>query len=92
MDLLDTRDGERFERLARIARKLFRVPVAFISLPDYNRDWLLASHGYDMREMPRDVSLCGHAILQRGPFFVNDAHLDERFHDNPLVTGNPYIR
>ncbi|EOL9024113.1 GGDEF domain-containing protein [Cronobacter sakazakii] len=92
MDLLDTRDDERFERLARIARKLFSVPVAFISLLDHNRQWLLASQGFDIRETPRDVSFCGHAILQRGPFIVNDTRLDERFHDNPLVTGKPHIR
>ncbi|EOV9619292.1 sensor domain-containing diguanylate cyclase [Cronobacter dublinensis] len=92
MDLLDTRDDERFERLTRVAKKLFQVPVALISLLDRDRQWLLACQGLNTRETTRDVSFCGHAILQEGPFIVNDARLDERFHDNPLVTGEPFIR
>lgn len=90
-DLLDTRDDERFERLTRLAKKLFKVPVALISLIDRDRQWLLACQGLEVRETPRNVSFCGHAILQEGSFIVKDARCDERFHDNPLVTGEPYI-
>lgn len=92
MDLLDTRDDERFERLTRLAKKLFQVPIALISLLDRDRQWLLACQGLNERETSRNVSFCGHAILQKGPFIVNDARQDERFYDNPLVTGEPYIR
>lgn len=92
IDLLDTRDDERFERLTRIGKKLFHVPIALISLLDRDRQWLLACQGLNTRETTRDVSFCGHAIMQEGPFIVKDARLDERFHDNPLVTGEPFIR
>ncbi|WP_428944716.1 diguanylate cyclase domain-containing protein [Pantoea sp. FN060301] len=92
IDLLDTKDDERFERLTRIGKKLFNVPVALISLLDRDRQWLLACEGLNTRETTRNISFCGHAILQKGPFIVNDARLDERFHDNPLVTGEPFIR
>jgi diguanylate cyclase (GGDEF)-like protein len=92
IDLLDTRDDERFERLTRIGKKLFHVPIALISLLDRDRQWLLACQGLNSRETTRDVSFCGHAIMQEGPFIVKDARLDERFHDNPLVTGAPFIR
>lgn len=91
-DLLDTRDDERFERLTRLAKRIFQVPVVLISLLDRDRQWLLACQGLGIRETPRNVSFCGHAIMQEGPFIVNDAAHDERFHDNPLVTGEPYIR
>lgn len=90
--LLDTRDDERFERLTRLARKVFQVPVALISLVDRERQWLLACQGVGIRETPRSISFCGHAILQEGPFIIHDAAADERFHDNPLVTGEPHIR
>ena len=92
IDLLDTKDDERFERLTRIGKNLFDVPVALISLLDRDRQWLLACQGLNTRQTTRDVSFCGHAILQAGPFIVNDARLDERFHDNPLVIGEPFIR
>jgi GAF domain-containing protein len=86
--LLDTRDDERFERLTRLARKAFQVPVALISLLDRERQWLLACQGVGVRETPqRNISFCGHAILQEGPFIVHDAAADERFRDNP--PGHP---
>lgn len=91
-DLLDTGADERFVRLTRIAKKVFQVPVVLISLLDRDRQWLLACEGLGTRETPRNISFCGHAILQEGPFIVNDAVNDERFHDNPLVIGEPYIR
>jgi len=91
-DLLDTRDDERFERLTRVAKKLFQVSVALISLVDRDRQWMLACQGLGVRETPRNISFCGHTILQEGAFIVPDARLDERFHDNPLVTGEPFIR
>ncbi|PDO82050.1 sensor domain-containing diguanylate cyclase [Kosakonia sacchari] len=91
-DLLDTGADERFDRLTRLAKKVFQVPVVLISLLDRERQWLLACEGLGIKETPRNISFCGHAILQEGPFIVNDAANDERFHDNPLVTGEPYIR
>ncbi|WP_447402113.1 diguanylate cyclase domain-containing protein [Klebsiella variicola] len=90
--LLDTRDDERFERLTRLARRVFQVPVALISLLDRDRQWLLACEGLGIRETPRNISFCGHAILHEGPFIILDAAADKRFHDNPLVTGEPHIR
>lgn len=87
-DLLDTRDDERFDRLTRLARRIFQVPVVLISLLDRERQWLIACEGLGVRETPRNISFCGHAILQDGAFIVNDASVDERFHDNPLVTVN----
>ncbi|MBZ6384434.1 MULTISPECIES: sensor domain-containing diguanylate cyclase [Pantoea] len=92
IDLLDTRDDERFERLTRIGQKLFQVPIAAINLLDRDRQWTLACQGLSGREMKRDISFCGHAILQKEPLIISDARLDERFHDNPLVTGEPFIR
>lgn len=91
-DLLDTGSEERFDRLTRLAKKIFQVPVVLISLLDRERQWMLACEGLGTRETPRSISFCSHAILQDGPFIVNDASHDERFHDNPLVTGEPYIR
>lgn len=91
-DMLDVRSDERFERLTRMAKKLFQVPVVLITLIGRDRQWFLACEGMSGRETPRDISFCAHAILQEGPFIVNDASQDARFFDNPLVTGSPFIR
>ncbi len=90
--LLDTAPEERFDRLTRLARNLFGVQTALVSLVDRDRQWFKSRQGLDAMETPRDISFCGHAILQDHPFVIEDARADQRFADNPLVTGGPYIR
>ena len=92
LDLLDTPPEERFDRITRIARQLFSVPIALVSLVDENRQWFKSRQGLDALETPRDISFCGHAIIDKDPLIVNDALNDERFADNPLVCGAPNIR
>ncbi|MHB1565165.1 MAG: putative bifunctional diguanylate cyclase/phosphodiesterase [Acidiferrobacter sp.] len=90
--ILDTSPEERFDRITRLARQLFGVPMALISLIDGDRQWFKSKHGIDVCETPRDVSFCAHAILQDDAMVIPDARLDERFCGNPLVTGEPFIR
>src|SRR3954471_23845194 len=92
LDLLDTPPEERFDRITRLLTLVLRVPMAYISLVDSDRQWFKSSCGLDSTETPRSVSFCGHAILADEPMVVPDAAADERFHDSPLVTGEPYIR
>nr|WP_322048437.1 sensor domain-containing diguanylate cyclase [Paraburkholderia sp. J67] len=90
--ILDTPPEDRFDRITRLARRLFNVPIAAITLVDTGRQWFKSHPGLDVSETSRDVSFCGHAILGNDLFFVNDASIDVRFADNPLVTGTPNIR
>lgn len=90
--LLDTPGEERFDRLTRIARRLFNVPVALVSLVDENRQWFKSCMGFSVAETSRDISFCGYAILHDDVLVVPDARNDARFYDNPLVTGSPGIR
>ena len=92
LKLLDTSPSERFDRLTRIARRMFGVPISLVSLVDDNRQWFKSRQGLDATETPRDISFCGHAILGDDIFIVPDATKDNRFVDNPLVTDNPNIR
>ena len=92
LGILDTPAEERFDRLTRLARRLFDVPMALVSLIDENRQWFKSCAGLGAQETSRDVSFCGHAILQDDVFMIPDARADARFHDNPLVTGDPGIR
>ncbi|MBV4552442.1 sensor domain-containing diguanylate cyclase [Pseudomonas sp. SWRI102] len=92
LKLLDTAPEERFDRLTRLARRLFNVPIALVSLVDANRQWFKSNAGLDASETPREVSFCGHAILKDEILEICDAEQDERFYDNPLVTDRPGIR
>lgn len=90
--ILDTPPETRFDRITRIAQQLFQVQIALVSLVDENRQWFKSCQGLSVRETPRNISFCGHAILGREIFCVQDTHCDPRFADNPLVTGPPRIR
>jgi diguanylate cyclase (GGDEF)-like protein len=92
LNILDTKPEERFDRLTRLAKRLFGVPIALVSLVDTNRQWFKSRQGLDAEETHRDVSFCGHAILGDDILLIRDAAVDERFADNPLVTGEPHIR
>jgi diguanylate cyclase (GGDEF)-like protein len=92
LSILDTPPEERFDRVTRMAKRLFDVPIAVVSLVDENRQWFKSCDGLDVTETERRISFCGHAILHHGPFIINDALTDDRFSDNPLVTGEPHIR
>lgn len=90
--ILDTPAEERFDRVVRLLKRIFDMPMAYISLIDANRQWFKAACGIDAKETARDISFCGHAIAQDDTFIVSDAREDSRFADNPLVTGEPFLR
>lgn len=92
LGILDTPPDDELDRVTRLARKLFDVDIALVSLIDEKRQWFKSAAGLDTKETPRDISFCGHAILGNTTFVVNDALEDDRFFDNPLVTGKPHIR
>ena len=91
LNVLDTNSVEKLDRVTRLAAKYFGVSIALISLIDRERQWFLSRSGLEARETPRNISFCGHAILQRDALVVPDTAVDPRFFDNPLVTGGPKI-
>ncbi|WP_099238483.1 GAF domain-containing sensor histidine kinase [Synechococcus sp. BDU 130192] len=91
-DLLDTPQEPEFNRIVNLAARLFGVKIVLISLVDDCRQWFKAKVGLTATETPRNVSFCGHAIREADIFEIPDTLADERFWDNPLVTGKPYIR
>lgn len=90
--ILDTQAEQAFDDLTLLASRMCVTPISLISFVDNDRQWFKSKVGLGTSQTSRDVSFCAHAILQDGLMEVPDATLDERFRNNPLVTGEPQIR
>lgn len=90
--VLDTPPEKGFDDLTLIAADALDVPIALVSLVDADRQWVKSRYGLDFLETPRDVSFCGHVVAEEKVLVVEDALKDMRFSDNPLVTGEPFVR
>jgi len=91
-ELLDSVYEQEFDQIVQLASIICKVPISLITLVDLDRQWFKAKHGLAVAQTARNVSFCGHAILNDRLFEVKDAVADSRFFDNPLVTGEPNIR
>lgn len=92
LKILDTAPEERFDRLTRLAKRMFGVPISLVSLVDEDRLWFKSTEGLTVNTVPRVDSFCGQAILGNELFMVENALDDERFRDSALVTGEPHVR
>jgi diguanylate cyclase (GGDEF)-like protein len=91
--ILDTPPEPVYDDLTRLAARLCDAPIAVINLVDGDRLWVKSRDGRGLRDTHRDVSFCGHAILEAAPLLgVPDLTCDPRFRDNPMVVGPPHLR
>jgi len=90
--LMDSPQEEVFDRVTWLASHVTECPMALLTLLSGERQWFKSRVGVERRETPRALAFCSHAIMQDGPFIVEDASSDPRFADNPMVTGDPHIR
>ena len=90
--ILDTAPEDRYDRITRMAKRVFGVDICLVTLVDSGRQWFKSKQGLDACETSRATSFCGHAIFDESILIIPDAMLDPRFSDNPLVTGEPFIR
>jgi len=92
LNIIDIPEDERFDRLARLAKRMFKVETALITLVDENRQWLKSCIGLPEDVTLHDISFGRHAIHDNEIFVIPDTTKDERFADNPLVVNDPNIR
>ena len=90
--ILGTEPESCYDDITKIAARTCNVPISLMTLVDKDRQWFKSKVGFQTNETRRDWSFCTHAIKEDNPLIVEDACLDKRFVDNPLVTGDPKIR
>jgi len=90
--IMDTDPEKRFDDITKEAIEKLHVPISTITIVDEEREWFKSSQGMNTKEGRRSTSFCGHALLASNIFIVEDTLEDERFKDNPMVVGEPYIR
>ena len=84
--LLDTLPEEDFDNITNLVANICDVPISLITLIDADRNFLKSHYGIPFNESPRNISFCGHAILENSPIFIiEDTTKDQRFYDNPLI-------
>ena len=90
--VLDTEAEDDFNDIVQLASQICETPISLITLVDSTRQWFKAKIGLDASETGRDIAFCVHALDQDNILVVQDATKDDRFFDNPLVTGEPHVR
>jgi len=92
-EILDTEPEDEYNDIVLLAASIAKTPIATISFIDQEREWFKAKIGLEQNSFPREFSISSYFLAQRDTFFeVADTNAEERFSDNPLVTGNPNIR
>lgn len=91
-NLLDSDPDPKFDAVTAAAVKKLNVPISTVSVIDENREWYKSCIGTENKEGPREISFCGHALVDTEMLICKDTLEDERFKDNPYVINPPYIR
>lgn len=92
LHVLDTPAEERYDRVTRLAKKLFETRIVAVSLVDSTRVWFKSSIGLDLPQLSRDVAFAAYTVHAPDLLVVDDLREDARFSGNPLVTAEPWIR
>lgn len=91
-EIIGTIEQDDYDFLTQMAAEICETKISLISLVTEDKQWFLSHHGINARETPKELAFCAHAINKpEDVFIIEDATIDERFYDNPLVTGDPNV-
>ena len=93
LPFIDTESDMAFDDLIALASLLTDTPLGAISFVDNDQEWIKSTHGFEQKKLELSPAFAVQTIREQEPcFVVPDATRDERFANNPLVTGEPHIR
>ncbi|WP_426485375.1 ATP-binding protein [Flavobacterium sp. 2] len=91
-NILDTLPDHAFDDATKLVSYICGVPIAHISFIDESRQWFKSEIGIGVSEVPRDISFCKYTIMESKMIEINDTFLNDRFKDDPNVTGGFKVR
>jgi EAL domain-containing protein (putative c-di-GMP-specific phosphodiesterase class I)/GGDEF domain-containing protein len=89
---LETSNDDVLDLITKLTREIFDVPICLITLLDEHQQWFKSKIGTTLERADRTTAFCDHTIRSEAVFIVEDARLDDRFKNSPLVAGPPNIR
>ncbi len=91
-NILDTLSENDYEDITMLAATICKTPISLITFIDKDRQWFKSHYGTAQTETIREYSFCAHALNSpKEALVIEDSRQDERFADNPMVTGDPYV-
>ena len=90
-NILDTLPESDYDHITELVATICYAPISLITVMDDKRNYFKSHYGIPFNESPRDISFCGHTILEDDILIVEDAREDNRFANNPLVTEQKAI-
>ncbi|GAB5349419.1 sensor domain-containing diguanylate cyclase [Alteriqipengyuania sp. 357] len=92
LEMLDTPSGDEFNTVVRAARRIFGCRTGYVSLIDVDRQWIMASEGFNLAEVPRQSSICAMAVEEGCEIVVEDLQAHPHYGQQPEVRARPEIR
>jgi signal transduction histidine kinase/CheY-like chemotaxis protein len=71
-EILDTPREGNFDRITKLAAKLFNVPIALVSIVDHDRIWFKSRYGFDQKQIPKSPELFASTFLQKSVYYTKD--------------------
>lgn len=84
--------NEKMQKLSKLAAHVAGAPISLINLLDTTTQWSVSSYGIDLRQMPREDSVCQYVVFSDEPVEVKDLSTDARFSDKDYVAKDPNLR
>lgn len=82
---------ENLNDLTKLAARIAGTEISLINLIDNYTQWSVSVNGIDMKQMPREESVCQYTILEQDDMEIHDLRKDERFKDKDYVKGDPKL-